>query len=78
MGDIFLLALSPMRASLLKLDLAFFLPLISFVVAMVVFRPTILMPHPLIQRQPSDDDMINHLGPAASPRISNKKLLSRV
>ncbi|CAL2240558.1 unnamed protein product [Prunus armeniaca] len=35
MGDIFLLALSPMRASLLKLDLAFLRPLISFVAAMV-------------------------------------------
>ncbi|ONI30807.1 hypothetical protein PRUPE_1G274200 [Prunus persica] len=30
-----------------------------------------------IQRQPSDDDVINLLGPAVSPRISNKKLLSR-
>ncbi|KAI5336219.1 hypothetical protein L3X38_015486 [Prunus dulcis] len=31
-----------------------------------------------IQRQPSDDDMSNRLRPAISPRISNKKLLSRL
>ncbi|CAL9023942.1 unnamed protein product, partial [Prunus brigantina] len=86
----FWLALSPMRASLLKLDLAFLRPLISFVAAMVRIgsvstdgsdaSPVGSPDHASseIQRQPSDDGMINCLGPAVSPRISNKKLLNRV
>ncbi|KAI5355475.1 hypothetical protein L3X38_008370 [Prunus dulcis] len=79
-----------MRASLLKLDLAFLRPLISFVAAMVRIgsvstdgsdaSPVGSPDHASseIQRQPSDDGMINCLGPAVSPRISNKKLLNRV
>ncbi|BBG95712.1 Ribosomal protein L18ae/LX family protein [Prunus dulcis] len=70
----FWLALSPMRASLLKLDLAFLRPLISFVAAMVRIgsvstdgsdaSPVGSPDHASseIQRQPSDDGMINCLG----------------